>query len=212
MGVSDHGAGDGQVSYIHWNLEIHGRGPRGLQASSLVLDDDRRTERLASWLNQARQMMQIVAPGQVGPQNPSLATLLYRHQTARSEDPRDKIFGLLSLLSTRERDRLNVKVDYKDTRTLDVYREAMIKTLGLEQDLGIINAAIPTDPDWPSWVPDWTVQIPSVLCFAKNYHATNETRCAPELSSDLARLGLKGQFLDQIYAAGTEYVRRTQSS
>ena len=135
---------------FHWNPEIHGRSPRGLQSSSLVLDDDRRTERLALKLNDTRRMMQTVAFGQVGLQNLSLATLLYMHQTARSEDPRDKIFGLLSILSGRERDQLNIEVNYIDTRTLDVYLDATVKILKLDQDLDIINAAIPTDSDWPS--------------------------------------------------------------
>ena len=50
-----------------------------------------------------------------------------------------------------------------------------------------------------------------MLSFTKNYHATNETRYAPEPSSDPARLSLKGQFLGQIYATGTEYVRRSKT-
>lgn len=86
-----------------------------------------------------------------------IGVLAYRE----ASDARDKIYAILNLVA--EAERTGFVVDY--TRSaMDVFRQATLHIIGLEQSLNVLQNASFTgkqrsahsgDDDWPSWVPRW---------------------------------------------------------
>ncbi|KAL8684828.1 MAG: hypothetical protein Q9218_008117, partial [Villophora microphyllina] len=86
---------------------------------------------------------------------PSLRVVLRRTKDANCSDPRDRIFGILHLVS--ESERLRMQPDYSKT-TLDVYRDMIVRSVFEDRDLSLLTCCEydgkPTNI--PSWVPNWS--------------------------------------------------------
>lgn len=70
----------------------------------------------------------------------------------RSTDPKDKLYGLLSIASDME--QLNIIPDYSKKGVEEIYTEAAAKILSLGR-LDLLQYVHPKNPNMPSWVPDW---------------------------------------------------------
>ncbi|KAL8712369.1 MAG: hypothetical protein Q9225_006954 [Loekoesia sp. 1 TL-2023] len=84
-----------------------------------------------------------------------LPMVLRRTRKAQCSDPRDRIFGILSL--TKDLDRLGIRPDYEKT-TLDVFREVIIGAAQKFKNLQLLARCELVDgrSDMPSWIPNWS--------------------------------------------------------
>ncbi|KAG9239390.1 heterokaryon incompatibility protein-domain-containing protein [Amylocarpus encephaloides] len=89
-----------------------------------------------------------------GNQSDLLETLSF-HRRKLCQDPKDKVYGILGILSERERGEF--EVDY-DLSTRQVYINVAIYILHVTRCLDVLGHSIPREPNanqLPSWVPDW---------------------------------------------------------
>jgi hypothetical protein len=153
--------------------------------------------------------------------HPQLADILSQFRWSKATNPRDKIYGLLGLAQSRDRDV--VKIEYKKSPE-ECYTQAMFALLDRSRDLGLlIDCNVPSFVHrqpcerrrLPSWVPDWSYDAshlppPSLGLSEHNpyhrlrvtkegiyrsYQATNNSECpTPKLrdSPDGAVLTLHG--------------------
>lgn len=87
----------------------------------------------------------------------TIAELLHDMRGAKCEDPRDRIFGLLTFL---ERDQLGIEPDYNKT-AIDVYRDTLVRNIDATRSLDLLLDVEYINEDHetrqrPSWVPDWS--------------------------------------------------------
>ncbi|KAL7905894.1 heterokaryon incompatibility protein domain-containing protein [Trichoderma velutinum] len=85
--------------------------------------------------------------------------LRYNFGLSRCQDPRDRIYGVLSILDEREQS-LGIVPDYsKETQV--IYRDVVVRYIKSLRELNILLQCEPVAPfDSLTWVPDWSV--PSV--------------------------------------------------
>jgi hypothetical protein len=88
-------------------------------------------------------------------QEMTVLRLLVRHRAASATDPRDKVFGLLGLVT--EGMKMSIKVDYS-LDVVDVYVNVAISVIEGSKDLDILSVPRPahTNVTLPSWAPDWS--------------------------------------------------------
>lgn len=99
----------------------------------------------------------VIELGSQTRQGGNLEYLLVVARKARCFDPRDKVYGLLSLTTEYYRQRITVNYD---APVLDVYRQVVEAEVGRGR-LSILShcdlSTWPsTLPGWPTWVPDWS--------------------------------------------------------
>lgn len=92
---------------------------------------------------------------------PDITYLLYNFRFSLATDTRDKIFGILGLLDP---EKMPIQVDYSLTLT-EVCRIVTAHLISQQKNLGVVGWGgvgmkepnlTPVDPNWPSWVPDFT--------------------------------------------------------
>ena len=80
----------------------------------------------------------------------TLPYLLRTFRNRQASDPRDKVYGLLSLAAT------SIVPDYSISE-VDVFCRATMECISISQDLAVLNNDLGRKfrEDLPSWVPDW---------------------------------------------------------
>lgn len=87
---------------------------------------------------------------------PNLLELLLATGLADCSDPRDKVYGVLSLAGDYDKDHDDLKPDYQAT-TQDVYKKvARWCVEKADTDMLLSSATTSQWKDLPSWVPDWS--------------------------------------------------------
>lgn len=102
----------------------------------------------------------------------SLRWLLDNFRGSKCSDQRDRIYATLSLLFPEEQE-LGIVPDYS-LSVLEVFRDAVARYIQSLQTLSILRDIVPSQasqqPEWPSWVPDWSVttdtKAPDFIVFA----------------------------------------------
>jgi hypothetical protein len=100
--------------------------------------------------------------------------LLYRAATFKAcTDPRDKIYGLLGLAPHKF--AASVKVEYDETNTgADVYAMTVLNHAEISQRLEHFHNCTSegeVTADAPTWVPDWSSEIPGETCIPAQFAA-----------------------------------------
>lgn len=90
---------------------------------------------------------------------------------AECEDPRDKIFAALSLLSRRERE-IGIEPDYSKPVTT-VYSDVAMRVIGSNRSLRLLESCMLRSRalSIPSWVPDWSTSLPSIDVLERSWSA-----------------------------------------
>lgn len=130
--------------------------------------------------------------------------LVYDTWTFRSTDPRDKIYGLLSLLTQSVRETLQVDYTvsaeecFATATRIIIHQSSRLQILSCVQD-----AAVRKTKAYPSWVPDYSVTHVNMLCSifaASGRH--KEAQIIPSPRWD--RLRLRAALFDEIVETGNE--------
>ncbi|KAF4996974.1 hypothetical protein FGRMN_4192 [Fusarium graminum] len=92
----------------------------------------------------------------------NLSRLVRRHRDRKCQNPRDKIYGLLSLLTPTFASQ--IQIDYKK-KVSEVYKDAFIAHCRITKRLELFNDCQfnASQLDWPSWLPDWYSAIPTAV-------------------------------------------------
>lgn len=133
------------------------------------------------------------------------ASILGPSKKLRATDPRDKVYGMLSLLDGIE----PIEVDYKKS-VEQVYIDSVLHTAA--KGLCVLPhvfhpVKFHASKDWPSWLPRWDIQAdkhagPEELCHTVDpLSRPGGQRQVPIIDSDLARyriLRIKGLLCDRV--------------
>ena len=136
----------------------------------------------------------------------SLISLLLRHRTASTTDPKDRLYAFCGLAADAGPDGLNIRPDYR-LPFHEVYRDMAVKMMTKGKSLDVLS--VPGDQqnsELPSWVPDLSkpLQTGSLTGLEHNirehspYRASLDTICRPEFSRDGHLLGLSGFMIDSV--------------
>lgn len=158
-------------------------------------------------------------------QYPRLLDLLASFQIFLATNPRDKVFGLLGLLSPSELPALGLKADY-EVDTIKVYTQATIDCIMTEGSLDVLSfggqATVTEHYQLPTWVPDWAYQdrtkpmLPRFLLnFAFKEHqwpcewqsATGSSCPIVKFSDDSKSIVLSGYVLSRVLRTGGTLLR-----
>jgi hypothetical protein len=117
-----------------------------------------------------------VHESQSGAQAMSLTSLLRTFRNRQASDPRDKVYGLLSLA------RSSIVPDYSISE-VDVFCRATMECISISRDLAVLNNDLGRKfrEDLPSWVPDWG-SAGSPIHEARAAIATTCYRTSPQFS------------------------------
>jgi hypothetical protein len=148
-----------------------------------------------------------------GRESSMLETLVF-HREKLCAKPEDKVYGILGVLSSRERRKF--KVDYKLSARevfLDVTRYLLEET----QSLDFLCSAIPMEPNvhrLPSWVPDWEYRPPifplaNGVIEAPCHAAAGIEKPLASVSDDGDILRFEGIYIDTIKDLGIPLPFRT---
>ena len=116
--------------------------------------------------------------------DPTLGALMERTQNCKCSDPRDRVFALLNMLGSCERD-VKIKPDY--TKTIgQVYRDARLSIINHTNSISILaHCEMQEQPlesldslQLPSWVRNWTSQFLRIV-FVVDMPAANPTPKPP---------------------------------
>jgi hypothetical protein len=140
----------------------------------------------------------------------SLLQQLHDTRLSRATDPRDKVYGLIGLLSPE--DKLSVMVDY--TQSIDiVYKYVASSIMSREKSLKVLSAVATINThdrprsSLPSWVPDWQ-QDPGLTSlglsnmYLEPYDAGGSVACGLHISTDHLQLSCLGINLDVVDSLG----------
>ncbi|KAK7740500.1 hypothetical protein SLS53_005343 [Cytospora paraplurivora] len=109
-------------------------------------------------------------------ENMSLVSLMAFCGDYQATDPRDRIWALYGLLREEDRQMMGYPTYGSDVKSLYTSLvKACVDTYG---SLDIICYAQPFrshDPDWPSWVPDWRVNVQPLRVSLMASQSANET-------------------------------------
>lgn len=131
-----------------------------------------------------------------------------------ASDPRDKVFGLMSLVF--DHSDLGFQVDYSlscATLYTQIAKHQIVQPKGLyilgKAGLGLRSGDINT----PSWVPDWSMcdRIYKELCLLKYFEATGSKSATVQVNNNNG-LELSAIFIDKVADVGTEILSRTFQS
>ncbi|KAL2045707.1 hypothetical protein N7G274_002138 [Stereocaulon virgatum] len=140
----------------------------------------------------------------------NLLSLLLRHRTASTTDPRDKVYALCGLATDAGSEGLDIRPDYR-LPVLEVYRDIAVKMLTKGRTLDVLS--VPRDhesSEFPSWVPDLSKPLPTSsltglehnIVGAPMYRVSLDTECHPRFSIDGCLLGLSGLLFDVVSEVG----------
>jgi hypothetical protein len=134
-----------------------------------------------------------------------LDVLLY-HQEKSCSEPRDRVYGLLGILSKRERSQF--PVDYsRPVREvyIDVVNYLLTTTRRLDVMCASINFPVHQNIDGlPSWCPDWSQRrrILPIWNRFPGFSAGRELEETPTFSNKRRTLNISGILLDRIISCG----------
>jgi hypothetical protein len=140
---------------------------------------------------------------------PVISQLLADFRNWGASVPHDKIYALLGLFEDLTLDPHLPSPDY-DKPFRDVCIEWATYSLLNEKSLGILfSCERPrSTPDWPSWVPDWSITRTSVASLREVYPGWSATRgTKPEVSISQGRLTVSGVFIT--FLKGVHFDRNT---
>lgn len=137
------------------------------------------------------------------------------HRRKLCARPEDKVYGILGILSSRE--RRNFKIDYKLSPRV-VFLNVASYLLSETQRLDFLCSAIPQEPNilqLPSWVPDWDY-MPSAPPLPNKFHdmtyaAAGTTRAKASISEDRDVPRFDGVYIDVIKDLGIPLPLRTDA-
>lgn len=126
---------------------------------------------------------------QSGARTMSLNSLLRTFRNRQASDPRDKVYGLLSLAAS------SIVPDYSISE-VDVFCRATMECINITQDLAVLNNDLGRKfrEDLPSWVPDWG-SPGSPIHDARAAIATTCYRTSPPFSYGLPNPRMAGRSL-----------------
>ena len=140
----------------------------------------------------------------------SVLQQLHDTRLSRATDPRDKVYGLIGLLSPE--DKLSVIIDY--TQSIDiVYKYVASSIMSREKSLKVLSAVATINThdrprsSLPSWVPDWQ-QDPGLTSlglsnmYLEPYDAGGSVACGLHISTDHLQLSCLGINLDAVELLG----------
>lgn len=134
----------------------------------------------------------------------SLMDLLQNFRRQLASDPRDKVYAVLNLSTSPAVS--SIPVDYTLT-TAEVYRNAarsmIFADIAEERNLDVLCAVHPIQtPQWPSWVPDWSQLLNTLVVFdddkSKSYATARDTVATASICPNPERLIVKGFRLDVV--------------
>ena len=140
---------------------------------------------------------------------PTLLSLLMRHRSFESTDPRDRVFALLGLSGDARPRKLNIQPNY-NLRVEEVYENMAILMLKSYGSLDILSfprvSEISTIPGLPSWVPDWSISnFTEILTqydwsdnFRYRFQAARGSKAEPRFTDDRMCLEPSGFVVDII--------------
>jgi hypothetical protein len=152
---------------------------------------------------------------------PTLLNTLIRNRSFQASDPRDKVFGLMSLADPNDVRRLGIRPDYHlsvDTLYKNVTM-AFLEKLGLRalSASGVHKSGLAKE--LPSWVADWSVLDPTmplntsdVFAAEKKdnepaenppvFNPSSSTTFSPTFNHSQHLLGLDGVLVDEVLSVG----------
>ncbi|KAK0512926.1 hypothetical protein JMJ35_004943 [Cladonia borealis] len=130
----------------------------------------------------------------------TLGALIERTQQCKCSDPRDRVYAVLNMLKTFEKDA-NIKPDYTKTVS-QVYRDVVLSILDNTDKITILGYCQMQDQplessdslQLPSWVPDWT--FPRHIQPMMTGHASGNSNA--ETSNDNDVLWVMGTYVATI--------------
>ena len=130
----------------------------------------------------------------------TLGALIERTQQCKCSDPRDRVYAVLNMLKTFEKDA-NIKPDYTKTVS-QVYRDVVLSILENTDKITILGHCQMQDQplkssdalQLPSWVPDWT--FPRDIRPLMTGHASGNSNA--ETSNDNDVLWVMGTYVATI--------------
>ena len=122
----------------------------------------------------------------------TLGALIERSQHCKCSDPRDRVYAVLNMLQTFERD-VKIKPDYTKTVS-QVYRDVVLSILDHTSKLGKLrHCEMQEQPlessdslKLPSWVPDWTT--PSSTQRMETGHASGNSNAETSHDNDILKV------------------------
>lgn len=155
---------------------------------------------------------------------PSLLDTLVRNRSFHATDPRDKVFGLLSLADAKDVQTLGVSPSYQisveelyQKLAVSFLKKGEIRVLG-SSGLGDHRA----DPKVPSWVPDWSISTPTIPLVSNEafaisaetlnpspvFYASGDSSLSFDINESGHVLGMEGFLVDEVAEIGA--VARTR--
>jgi hypothetical protein len=121
----------------------------------------------------------------------TLPSLLWRFHNRRATDDRDKVFGLLDLV-TDWYGKEPIRANYK-SEAPQMYRNLVLDMIHRTQSLTILEGDLKKNrhPDTPSWVPDWSDPETAVL-FREEHDRARRTTLFDASKGTKPALELKG--------------------
>lgn len=124
-----------------------------------------------------------------------LNDLRYNFSTAKCQDPRDRIYAVLSLLYGKEK-ALDIMPDYS-LEAKEVYKSVTLQYVQNLKDLNILTQCEPMEPfSTPTWVPDWSVNGESMPALAILSAASSEIMSQTEAPGNILRVA--GTIIDMV--------------
>ncbi|KAJ4293099.1 hypothetical protein N0V90_008381 [Kalmusia sp. IMI 367209] len=179
---------------------------------------------------QALRLSETRAHFQQG-QSPPLYEALLNNRSFLATDPRDKIYGVLSLASKGDVEAMGVQADYR-LSVQELYKKitrSLLERPGLDAFSASRAQSNDLKSTLPSWITDWAASDPSVPLnstdFLENgdstsfisldsldYNSAASTTSSSAFDDSKNLLGLEGVLIDEVETVGvlsrTRYLRR----
>jgi hypothetical protein len=134
-----------------------------------------------------------------------LLEILIMTRNFLSTDARDKIFGLLGIVTHHQGiDFHEADVVNYNLRSAEVFHQFAIKRLANDKSLVCLaNAGVSSEPsslDIPSWVPDWSHHHDNRRCisFYGSFAASGNSKTISSISTDGRVLTVRGHIIDTV--------------
>jgi hypothetical protein len=132
---------------------------------------------------------------------------LDRNRMKMCADPRDKVYGILGLLSDFRREQIGQVVDY-NLGVAEVYIKAAVHIITSTRELRVLLHAFPSErrlDRLPSWVPDWSHRHREIE--PKSFHASAGMEAKFYFSKWDAQLTVSAVMIDTISTLGVGVAR-----